>query len=91
MTLVSTTSSALAKIQAGDRVLYYTCPMPEHAHIHAANPGKCPLCAMTLIPMMGPSETPSLYHCPMHPEITSDKPGLCPKCEMDLVPVKNPQ
>jgi rubrerythrin len=95
MTLVSVTRSALKKIQPGGKVLYYTCPMPEHANVHEDKPGKCPLCAMTLIPVM---EQPAnavaspvakqLYTCPMHPDVISDQPGKCPKCEMDLVPVK---
>jgi len=28
----------------------YVCPMPEHASIKYDHPGKCPICAMTLIP-----------------------------------------
>jgi membrane fusion protein, copper/silver efflux system len=28
----------------------YVCPMPEHADIKYNHPGKCPICAMTLIP-----------------------------------------
>ena len=76
-------------------MLYYTCPMPEHANVHEDKPGKCPLCAMTLIPVMASPETPAAsakklapkYFCPMHPEVTSDEPGKCPKCGMDLVPV----
>jgi rubrerythrin len=28
----------------------YVCPMPEHASIKYAHPGKCPICGMTLIP-----------------------------------------
>jgi rubrerythrin len=81
----------LQKIQPGGKVLYYTCPMPEHASVHEDKPGKCPLCAMTLIPVMAKPEPAAkqLYTCPMHPEIISDKPSKCPKCEMDLVPVKS--
>ncbi len=58
----------------------YVCPMPEHVSIEYEHPGKCPKCAMTLIPVMakpapGPSAhgghsaaapVPSpLYTCPM--------------------------
>ena len=81
----------LKKIQPGGKVLYYTCPMPEHASVHEDKPGKCPLCAMTLIPVMAQPATPTnatakqVYYCPMHPEVISDEPGKCPKCGMDLV------
>jgi RND family efflux transporter MFP subunit len=51
MTLVPVTSGELKNLQPGGKVLYYTCPMPEHG-IHADKPGKCPICAMTLIPVM---------------------------------------
>ena len=38
----------------------YVCPMPEHATIKYNHPGKCPICAMTLIPAPSDSaETPS--------------------------------
>ena len=52
MTLVPVTRDALAKIQPGGKLLYYTCPMPEHSDVHADKPGKCPKCGMTLIPVM---------------------------------------
>ena len=70
----------LKKIQPGGAIEYYTCPMPEHANVHEGKPGKCPLCGMTLIPVMAkpsPRETslqsspqketplPTLYTCPM--------------------------
>src|SRR5262245_36243561 len=42
----------------------YVCPMPEHASIKYDHPGKCPICAMTLIPATDeeshlPSPTPT--------------------------------
>ena len=92
MALVPSRRSALKKIQPGGKVLYYTCPMPEHASVHEDKPGKCPLCAMTLIPVMEQPAPPTnavakqIYYCPMHPDVISDQPGKCPKCEMDLVP-----
>jgi len=96
MALVPVTASALKKIQPGGKVLYYTCPMPEHASVHEDKPGKCPLCGMTLIPVMSKPEssaaaavekTAQKYFCPMHPEVISNEPGKCPKCGMDLVPL----
>jgi hypothetical protein len=102
MTLVPVSSAALSKIQPGGKLLYYTCPMPEHSDVHESKPGKCPKCAMTLIPIMSappaPAAPPStlnpqpsttlFYTCPMasDADVVSDKPGKCPKCEMDLVP-----
>ena len=68
--------------------------MPEHASVHEDKPGKCPLCGMTLIPVMSKPEASAAtvkpaqkYFCPMHPEVISDEPGKCPKCGMDLVPL----
>jgi len=99
MVLVPVTSGDLKNLQPGGKVLYYTCPMPEHA-IHADKPGKCPICAMTLIPVMEvpkaagamrtnsttDSASPTLYACAMHPERVFDKPGNCPICKMELMP-----
>ena len=34
-----------------------------------------------------PSQTGTLYTCPMHPEIRQPQPGSCPKCGMTLEPV----
>jgi len=99
MTLVPVTAGDLKNLQPGGKVLYYTCPMPEHG-IHADKPGKCPICAMTLIPVMEApkasttirtnsavdSTSPTLYACAMHPEKVYDKPGNCPICKMELLP-----
>jgi rubrerythrin len=54
MALVPVTPGELKQLQPGGKVLYYTCPMPEHASVHADKPGKCPICGMTLIPVMAP-------------------------------------
>ena len=51
MALVPVTQSELKKIQPGGKVLYYTCPMPEHANVHEDKPGKCPKCGMNLVPV----------------------------------------
>jgi len=99
---VPVTAGALSRMQPGGTVEYYTCPMPEHITVHEAAPGKCPLCRMTLIPVMSqpppPAEPvppasvvelpPVLYTCPMakDADVVSDKPGICPKCDMKLVP-----
>jgi hypothetical protein len=49
---VPVTPSELKRLQPGGKVLYYTCPMPEHSSVHEDKPGKCPICGMTLIPVM---------------------------------------
>ena len=72
----------------------YVCPMPEHETILHNAPGKCPICAMTLIPVpKTPAPEPAkkavvkLYTCPMpeHAQVVSDHPGKCSKCGMELV------
>jgi RND family efflux transporter MFP subunit len=74
----------------------YVCPMPEHVSIEYQNPGNCPLCGMTLVPVsaealakMQPGGKVEYYTCPMpeHSEVRLDKPGKCPKCAMTLIPV----
>jgi P-type Cu+ transporter len=58
-----------------------------HPEVVSDKPGNCPKCGMTLEPMMPrPSETKTIYTCPMHPEIEQDHPGQCPKCGMTLEP-----
>jgi rubrerythrin len=107
MTLVPVSESTLEKVQPGGEIEYYTCPMtadcptPNHGTVHSDKPGKCPVCGMTLIPVMAmPTNTvqqkastdatvpAKLYTCPMpaHADVVSDKPGDCPKCGMALVP-----
>jgi RND family efflux transporter MFP subunit len=74
----------------------YICPMPEHVSIQYDQPGKCPICGMTLVPVSGatlknlqPGGKLLYYTCPMpeHSDVRSDKPGKCPKCDMTLIPV----
>lgn len=56
MTLVPVSAATLKKLQPGGKLLYYTCPMPEHSDVHSDKPGKCPKCGMTLIPVMSAPE-----------------------------------
>ncbi|HMP84016.1 MAG TPA: efflux RND transporter periplasmic adaptor subunit, partial [Verrucomicrobiota bacterium] len=101
MSLVPVTPATLDKIQPGGKVLHYACPMtddcptPGHGENKFDKPGKCPVCGMTLIPVMETPKAdaaqtaplPTLYTCPMasHAHIVTDEPGLCPECEMTLV------
>jgi hypothetical protein len=70
--------------------------MPEHVSITYDHPGKCPICAMTLVPVnksvlekIQPGGQVLYYTCPMpeHSDVHSDKPGKCPHCAMTLIPV----
>jgi FtsP/CotA-like multicopper oxidase with cupredoxin domain len=62
----------------------YACPM--HAEIVATWAGKCPKCAMKLMPAPAETESPTAFVCPMHAEITATWAGTCPKCGMTLRP-----
>ena len=106
MTLVPVSEATLKKIQPGGQIEYYTCPMtadcpkPGHGDAHFDKAGKCPVCGMTLIPVMAMTSaavqsitnsaamSEKLFTCPMaiHADVVSDKPGDCPKCGMTLVP-----
>jgi Cu(I)/Ag(I) efflux system membrane fusion protein/cobalt-zinc-cadmium efflux system membrane fusion protein len=83
-----------AQPHAAGEKLYYACPMPQHVDILYDKPGKCPLCAMALVPVMrreGHVENPPIAYwtCPMpeHPRVHEKGPGKCPICGMSLVPV----
>ena len=80
MALVPVTPSELKQLQPGGKVLYYTCPMPEHSQrVTKTSPANVPMCGMTLIPVMAtarrqppeaniPStecDRATLYTCPM--------------------------
>jgi RND family efflux transporter MFP subunit len=74
----------------------YICPMPEHVALQYEHPGKCPLCAMTLVPVtqetlakIQPGGHVDYYTCPMpeHSDVHESKPGKCPRCGMTLIPV----
>ena len=81
---------------ATNATVKYICPMPEHVSIEYNQPGKCPLCAMTLVPVsqatlkkLQPGGKLLYYTCPMpeHNDVRAEKPGNCPKCGMTLIPV----
>ncbi len=60
----------------------YACPM--HADIVASWAGKCPKCAMKLMPAPAETEAPTGFLCPMHSELTATWAASCPKCGMTL-------
>ncbi len=79
-----------------DRETIYTCPM--HPQIRQNEPGKCPICAMQLVPAANQpksatkeattaeAENGERYICPMMCTPPSSEPGRCPVCAMELVP-----
>ncbi len=81
---------------AGQPVVKYICPMPEHVSIEYDHPGKCSICGMTLVPVtaatlvkLQPGGRLLYYTCPMpeHSDVHESKPGKCPKCGMTLIPI----
>ena len=74
-----------------EKIIYYTCPMESHKHVHSSEPGKCPECGMALVAgVITSEENMEFYGCPMeaHSHVRSDKPGDCPECGMTLKPMR---
>jgi RND family efflux transporter MFP subunit len=89
-------AGSAAPVETNADKIVWVCPMPEHVSITYDHPGKCPICAMTLVPVtksllekIQPGGKILYYTCPMpeHSDVHSDKPGKCPKCGMTLIPV----
>ena len=89
-------AGSAAPVETNADKIVWVCPMPEHVSITYDHPGKCPICAMTLVPVtqstlekLQPGGKILYYTCPMpeHSDVHSDKPGKCPKCGMTLIPV----
>ena len=85
-----------ATTNAAPEKVVWVCPMPEHVSIEYDHPGKCPICAMALVPVtkallekIQPGGKVLYYTCPMpeHSDVHLDKPGKCPHCGMTLIPV----
>ena len=75
----------------GEKLIYYTCPMASHKHVHSSEPGVCPECNMTLVPGVITSvDKLEYYGCPMeiHSHVRQDAPGRCPECKMELKPMR---
>ena len=65
---------------APEGVVVFSCPM--HPDVISDQEGKCPHCAMKLMP----TAAVVVYTCPMHPAVVSEQPGKCPECAMKLMP-----
>ena len=56
-----------------------TCPM--HPDVLEKQPGSCPICKMSLVPV----RLDTSWICPIHTTVTSEKAGTCPICGRPLV------
>ena len=84
---VKETSESMAE----NAVVYYTCPMEAHKHVHSDEAGKCPECGMELVAVVaGDENIKDFYGCPMieHSHVRNNEPGTCAECGMALVPLK---
>ena len=80
-----------AKVEETERVIYYTCPMDEHKHVHAREPGNCTECGMAMVAGVITSEEKMEYWgCPMeaHAHVRLDAAGTCEDCGMQLKPMR---
>jgi len=98
MTESNTTQEVLqpTSTNAAPEKVVWVCPMPEHVSIEYDHSGKCPICAMALVPVtqsllekIQPGGKVLYYTCPMpeHSDVHLDKPGKCPHCGMTMIPV----
>ncbi len=74
-----------------EKLIYYTCPMDSHKHVHHREPGQCEECGMKLVAGVITSEdNKDYYGCPMliHSHIRSDQSGSCNECGMKLKPMR---
>ena len=76
---------------AEETVIYYTCPMEAHKHVHSDQPGTCSECQMALVKAVTTSvENMEFYGCPMeaHSHIRGEETGTCTECSMALKPMR---
>ncbi|MCJ7801388.1 MAG: hypothetical protein MUP82_03415 [Candidatus Marinimicrobia bacterium] len=80
-----------SKKMMASAVVYYTCPMESHKHVHSMEADTCSECGMVLIQVVkGTDEDHDFYGCQMaeHSHVRSDEPGTCAECGMDLMPMR---
>ncbi len=76
---------------AEEQLVYYTCPMESHKHVHSQEPGNCPECGMKMVQaVMTDTKSAEYYGCPMpsHSHVRSENPGNCNECGMVLKPMR---
>ena len=74
-----------------ETLIYYTCPMDSHKHVHSSEPGTCSECPMALVKAVTTSvEKMDFYGCPMeaHSHIRGEEPGTCSECSMKFKPMR---
>ena len=74
-----------------EKLIYYTCPMESHKHIHSSEAGTCEECGMKLVKAVITTEDKKeFYGCPMeaHSHVRQDSPGSCESCGMTLKPMR---
>ena len=82
-----------AKMMAtqAEQIIYHTCPMDEHKHIHGPEGEACSECGMKLVPAVTTTvEKMEYYGCPMeaHSHVRLDEAGTCEDCGMKLKPMR---
>ena len=80
-----------SQIHPDEKLVYYTCPMEEHKHIHSDEPSKCPECNMDMVAVVETTnESKEYYGCSMAEDshVRHDKPGNCEECGMELKPMR---
>jgi len=85
------TANEMSESIKGEKVMYYTCPMESHKHVHSQEAGKCPECGMNLVAVVvADANNNDFYGCPMpiHSHVRSDQPGKCDECGMNLKPMR---
>lgn len=83
--------TAETNLAVEEKLIYYTCPMESHKHIHSDTAGKCEECGMKLVQaVITREENAEFYGCPMpsHSHVREDKAGDCKECGMHLKPMR---
>jgi transcription initiation factor IIE alpha subunit len=73
------------KVDTLKHTQYYSCP--QHPDKVSHEPGKCPVCGMTMELSKKEAmkaKTMKNYQCPVHLDVTSHDPGKCPQCGRKL-------
>jgi hypothetical protein len=81
----------VTEVKVDETLIYYTCPMESHKHIHSDKPGTCSECQMALVKGVVTSEEKrEFYGCPMetHSHVRKDQSGTCAECGMALKPMR---